>query len=114
MLSRDPGTARVGQTLRFEITNRTVTVKVIRITRRYINGVIECGPQRGEEQMFEKIEMVHCKEIFAFSVLGDLYAAMESAQWERADNSKTKELPKSTPKLNTEFICESHEKYKRK
>ena len=114
MLSRDLDTARVGQTLRFEITDETVTVKVIRITRRYINGIIECGPQRGKEQMFEKIEMVNCKEIFAYSVLGDIYSAMESAQWESADNSKTKELPKSTPKLNAEFICKSHEKYKRK
>ena len=82
MLRREPSTARVGQTLRFEYTNGSVTINVTKTLSRHIEGIVQCGQGRGERRIFEKVEMVNNQEIFAYNNLGDLFKSMEKAKWE--------------------------------
>ena len=77
-------------------------------------GIIECGVSRGQQHTYEKIEMVNNQELFAYTVLRDLYSAMEKAKWEVASNSKTKTIVRSKPSLRRDFTCQPNEKYKRK
>ena len=79
MLRREPNTARVGQTIRFDYTNGSVTINVTKIMRREIEGIIQCGKRRDERGVFEKVEMVDYHEIFAYKNLGNPFKSMENA-----------------------------------
>ena len=112
VVRRKPEDARIGQTLRFEYTQGPVTIRVVRTTSTEITGILECGRSRGQEKVFEKIEMQNCTEIFGSSILQQLYQKADSSEWADVTKTKTKDIPTRKPALK--FMCPRKEKHKRK
>ena len=111
---RKPSEARCGQTLRFEYTHGIITVRVLKIISQKLTCIIECGASRGEERVFDMIQVVNCKEIFGSSILRDLYSETDEVNWVKTDSMKTKYLPESKPKLHETFMAPKNETNKRK
>ena len=73
MRSRDSGTVRVGQTLRFSYDDTYYTGLIVSGTSRTYSCLLECGKNRGLKKVFSMAEMLDCQEIFGSSIVQSLY-----------------------------------------
>ena len=114
----NPSSCRIGQTLRFEYgigrDTSTYTVLVTQTYSRNLKGLIECGADRGKEEVFALIEIAECTEVFGSSRLQSMLGQSMGLSWSQGTKTKTKKIPERKPRLSPNFMVPTEIAYKRK
>ena len=92
----------------------TYTVLITRTSSRNLTGMIECGADRGKEEVFAFIEIAECTEVFGSSLLQSMLSKSIGLSWSKDAKSKTRKIPKRKPRLSPNFMVPTEIVYKRK